>query len=127
MKVIIIDKNADVPDWKRILNTYRKAFESKGHYIEICRKLSEIGELGDLGRYDIAVAHPELSSGDVSLLDKEVKERPEFRVIFTSGDPYREERWIKIKQSDQVIYHSRLLSDDLVELVENGWKYLEQD
>ena len=117
MKVIIIDYDDDEMSKKEV-DLYRTALQARGHSVEACAELSELGELGDLKRYDVAICHR--AWNDTDALDKEIEKRPEFRVIWTKFGYDCE--LLRQRESDQVIYISHPHRFKLIELVEKGWK-----
>ena len=136
MKIIIVDKKADIPDQKHDLDKLKEDFQKRGHYVDgPYKKLIEGDDLTvesynpivDLGDYQVAVAHPrfikdEYGLADLFLLAEEVKRRPKFRVIFYSGQPDFKKK-IGLRQSSQVYYLSSGADtfDRIIDLVENGW------
>ena len=115
-KVIIIDYSKDERDIKEV-ETYKNTLRMKGHYVEACKQLSDLGKSGKLKNYDIAVCHRAYE--DLDALGKEMSDRPGFKVIFTNFG------WncqvMRERQSDQVIYFSHPNRAELTNLIEKGW------
>ncbi len=137
MNIIIVDKNADIPIWKDLLDDWKVDFQERGHYVDgPYAKLIEGDDqnvesykIRDLDKYQIALAHPNYiqkdggSIAELNVLNKEIKKRPEFRVIFYSGDT-QFEKHIDMRQSSQVYYickDEKFAFQRIIELIENGW------
>ena len=89
------------------------------NYIDELKKYND-----SLRNYDITIAHP--TSFDTGLLYDEINKRKSFRVILTTGkiielgkNGYSEE--YKIEESKQCIFYTGLDTEEIVNLIENGW------
>ena len=116
MKVIIIDSDDDERSQKEVA-LYKSILSMRGHYVQACLELKDLGQLGDLKNYDIAVCHRAYS--DIDALDKEVDSRSAFRIIWTNFGSDCE--LLSERQSDQVIYCTHPDYHKLLELIEKGW------
>lgn len=126
MRIILIDKKYGefkeseedldyVKQWKRHL-------EERGHSIVACKTLSDLDDKQrDLGNYDIAICHPEFGSKDPKILIGERKVRPGFKIVINSGFIKEHKDVLKVDESPQLCYRMLSRSQEVAELVENGW------
>ncbi len=122
MKILILDRNLDDESGLvQRLALYQRPLSRKGHTVKAVQTLADLTEQGDaLDNYQLAIVHPTIE--DIRIIDEEIKQRKEFKVILHSVDPTQYPELYQ-QDSEQVWAYFTLQPQKLIKFIEEKFNW----